>query len=220
MPLADVAHELLVVLGHVTLDGVVPKAADHALEEVPDLDLEVVRVLVRPVDERGHELRQRRRDELGLERDDGNLDKAEAGLDNLAVGRREEDGDRVDELGEVRVVERGCAAGRDGSAPSARCKGERKRRTVELPHETAEGADGGGDHVRVGRREPSAEHRDKLLLVGVDLVLHRVLHALDQVALDAPAGRHLLAHRDEEVVRRLARDAVRLLGAEDGLGDE
>lgn len=111
MTLADVAHELLVVLGHVALDLAVAVLADHALEEVADLDLEVVRVLVRPVDERRHELRERRRDERRLERDDGDLDEAEAGLDDLAVRRREEDDDGVDELGEVRVVERGCEQG-------------------------------------------------------------------------------------------------------------
>lgn len=91
---------------------------------------------------------------------------------------------------------------------------------MELPHETTECTDRRRNHVRVRGGETSAEHRDELLLARVDLVLHRVLHALDQVPLDPSAVRHALTHRDEERVGRLARDAVRLLGREDRLGDE
>lgn len=104
----DAADELLVVFGDVALDRVVAVLADHAFEQVADLDLEVVRVLVRPVDERGNESRQGRRHERRVERDDRDLDKAETGLDDLAVRRPEEDDNRLQKLGLVLVLERGC----------------------------------------------------------------------------------------------------------------
>lgn len=106
----DAADELLVVFGDVPLDRVVAVLADHAFEQVADLDLEVVRVLVRPVDERGDEGRQGRRHERRVERDDRDLDKAETGLDDFAVRRTEEDDDRLEQLGLVLVLERGCRA--------------------------------------------------------------------------------------------------------------
>lgn len=108
LPLANAAHELLVVLGHVPLDRIVAVLADHALEQVSNLDLEVVRVLVRPVHERRNERRERRSHEGGVEGDDGDLDEPEAGLDDLSVRRAEEDDNRLEEFGLVLVLERGC----------------------------------------------------------------------------------------------------------------
>jgi hypothetical protein len=75
---------------------------------VPNLDLEVVRVLVAPVDQGGNEGGESGSDDRGgTEGHDGDFDKSEGGLDDFAVGGGEEDDDGLHHLGEVRLLEGG-----------------------------------------------------------------------------------------------------------------
>ena len=92
---------------------------------------------------------------------------------------------------------------------------------MKLPHETTEGTDRRRDHVRTRRGQTGTDHRDELFLARRHFLLHRVLHALDQVPLDRRAGRRELGrHRHDERVRRFARDPVRLFRRQNRLGDE
>ena len=109
LPLADVRDQLLVLLRHVLVNLVDTELPDETFEDVSDLDLEVVRVLVRPVDEGGDESRERGLDERGGEGDDGDLDVSYGGSNDFSVRRREEHDEGGEELGEGLVGDRGCA---------------------------------------------------------------------------------------------------------------
>lgn len=96
----------------------------------------------------------------------------------------------------------------------------REERTMELENEPRETGNRGADHMRTRPRQPSTNHRHKLLHRRLRLLGHPILHPLDLVPLNDSAFSHLATHTDDELVRRFARALVRLLGAENGFGDE
>lgn len=98
LPLADVLYELLVVVGNPPLNLVDAKLANETLEDVTNLDFEMVRVLVGPVDQRGNELLQRCLDVSRRERNNGDLDVTDRRANDLAVGGGEEDDEGGEEL--------------------------------------------------------------------------------------------------------------------------
>jgi hypothetical protein len=77
---------------------VVPKLADHPLKDVHRLGLEVVLAIVDPAEESGDEHVQVLGHDVVRQRDYGDLHKAQSGLDDFAILRRDKDSDSCDKL--------------------------------------------------------------------------------------------------------------------------
>ena len=91
-PLLDVEQHLArLFLLCARVDVLPAEASKHALENVPDLRLEVILVVVRPAKEGGNKIFQVRTQQVGWHRVDRELDEAKDGLDYLAIGGGEED---------------------------------------------------------------------------------------------------------------------------------
>lgn len=67
------------------------KPPNHALEDVPDLYLEMILVVMSPAKKSGHELVQLRSHQTFWEHMNRQFDEAKSRLDNFAVRRGEED---------------------------------------------------------------------------------------------------------------------------------
>lgn len=59
----DTTNQLLIILRYVPLNLIVTVLSDHSFEQVSDIDFEMVRVLVTPVDKSGDEMRKGRSDD-------------------------------------------------------------------------------------------------------------------------------------------------------------
>lgn len=101
----DTTNQLLIILRYVPLNLVVTVLSDHSFEQVSDIDFEVVRVLVTPVDKSGDELREGRSDDGRREGNDRDFDETNSGFDDLAIRRSEENDKSFDEFSEVRLFE-------------------------------------------------------------------------------------------------------------------
>ncbi|GKT47162.1 uncharacterized protein ColSpa_07343 [Colletotrichum spaethianum] len=197
--LADVDDELPVAFRTVLVDEVETELAYHALQDMPDLALEVALVLVAPDDEVGNKRRQARDHEFRGKTDDADLDETQDTLDDLAVVGGQEEIHGLDKVGKSL-----CAQG-----PS------------ELVKHTAEGGDGRRDHVGGATNKTSADHGEELLQVG--LAGGRVRrHVRDLGVVNGSAVRslHAVTNLNKKIVSSLSGALVVLLAANDDLAKD